>query len=178
MEKAQYHAIGKRIHRKDGVAKVTGQEIYTCDILLPRMLHARVLRSPLPHARVKSIDTIAAERMGAVCLTFKDIPKVKYTERVLNIPRSTYKDRYVLADKPRHVGEAVAAVAAETEEMAEKALSLIKVDYEKEAALFDAAIARFDLVVEVFLDLAGRALRRRGEPIELALIGVPAFTLE
>jgi xanthine dehydrogenase molybdenum-binding subunit len=101
------------------------------------MLHARVLRSPFPHAVIKNIDTSAAEEIGAVCITFKDIPKVKYNERLVSIPRSTYKDRYALADKVRHVGEAIAAVAAETEEMAEKALSLMRVKYEKQPAIFD-----------------------------------------
>jgi len=137
MEKTQYHAIGKRSIRKDGIAKVIGQETYTSDILLPHMLHARVLRSPFPHARIKSIDTSAVERTGAVCITFKDIPRVKYNERLLSIPRSTYKDRYVLADQARHVGEAIAAVAAENEEAAERALPLIHVEYEKYPAVFD-----------------------------------------
>ena len=137
MENPQYHAIGKKSVRKDGIAKVVGQEAYTSDVILPRMLYARVLRSPFPHAAIKNIDTSAAEEMGAVCITFKDIPKVKYNERLVSIPKSTYKDRYVLADKARHVGEAIAAVAAETEEIAEKALSLINVKYEKLEAVFD-----------------------------------------
>ena len=138
MEHPAYHAIGKNTRRKDGYAKVTGEEIFTSDVVLPRMLHARVLRSPFPHARIKTIDTTAAERAGAVCVTFKDISKVKYNERLVSIPRSTYKDRYVLADKVRHVGEPVAAVAAETEELAEKALSLIRIEYERYPAVFDA----------------------------------------
>jgi xanthine dehydrogenase molybdenum-binding subunit len=137
MDKPQYHAIGKRSIRKDGIAKVIGQEAYTSDIVLPRMLHARVLRSPFPHAAIKNIDTSAAEEMGAVCITYKDIPKVKYNERLVSIPKSTYKDRTVLADKARHVGESIAAVAAETEELAEKALSLIRVKFEKYTAVLD-----------------------------------------
>jgi xanthine dehydrogenase molybdenum-binding subunit len=141
MEKPEYHAIGKRSIRKDGIAKVIGQEAYTSDVALPRMLYARVLRSPFAHAAIKSIDTSAAEEAGAICITFKDIPKVKYNERLVSIPRSTYKDRYVLADKARHVGEVIAAVAAETEEAAEKALSLIRVKYEKYAPVLDPAEA-------------------------------------
>jgi len=137
MEKPRYHAIGKTSVRKDGIAKVTGQELYSTDISLPRMLHGRVLRSPFPHAAIKSIDTTAAEEVGAVCITFKDIPKVKYNERLVSIPKSTYKDRYVFADKARHVGEAIAAVAAETEDIAEKALSSIRVKYEKFPAVLD-----------------------------------------
>jgi xanthine dehydrogenase molybdenum-binding subunit len=138
MEKQQYHAIGKVYERKDGIAKVTGQEIYASDIVLPRMLHARVMRSPYPHARVKSIETGPAEKMGAVCITFKDVPKIKYCERIVNVPKATYKDRRVLTDHPLHVGEAIAAVAAETEELAEKALASIRVEYEKFPPVLDA----------------------------------------
>jgi xanthine dehydrogenase molybdenum-binding subunit len=138
MEKQQYHAVGKIYERKDGIAKVTGQEVFASDVALPRMLHARILRSRYPHARVKSIDTSVAEKMGAICITFKDVPQLKYCERLVNVPKATYKDRNVLTDHPLHVGEAIAAVAAETEEMAEKALSLIHVEYERYPAVFDA----------------------------------------
>jgi xanthine dehydrogenase molybdenum-binding subunit len=141
MEKPQYHAVGKFSERKDGIAKVTGQEIYASDVVIPRMLYGRILRSPFPHARVKSIDTKAVEKMGAVCITFKDTPKLKYCERLVNIPKATYKDRRVLTDHPLHVGEAIAAVAAETEALAEKVLSLIRVEYEKCPALLDASEA-------------------------------------
>jgi len=101
------------------------------------MLYGRVLRCPYPHARITKIDVTAAERMGAVCLTFKDIPKIKYNERLVSIPRSTYKDRFVLADKARHVGEAVAAVAPKRG-TGRKGAALIQVEYELQTAIFDA----------------------------------------
>ncbi len=126
----KFQSIGKRTWRKDGLAKVMGKEEYTSDIVVPRMWHARVLRSPYPHARIVHIDTKAAEAMGAVCLTFADIPKFRYNERLVSVPEKLYRDRYVLPDKIRHVGEPVAAVAAETEVLAEKALRALKVDYE------------------------------------------------
>jgi xanthine dehydrogenase molybdenum-binding subunit len=126
----QHHTIGKAAWRKDGVARVTGAEEYACDISLPRMWHARVLRSPHAHARIVRIDTSAAEAMGAVCLTFDDVPKLKYNERIVSTPPHLYRDRTVLADKARHVGEAVAAVAAPTEALAERALRAIRVEYE------------------------------------------------
>jgi xanthine dehydrogenase molybdenum-binding subunit len=69
MEKETFSAIGKIARRKDGIAKVTGKEIYTSDVTLPGMLHARVLRSPYPHARIVSVDTREAEKMGAVTVT-------------------------------------------------------------------------------------------------------------
>ena len=138
MDKLQFHAIGKRSIRKDGHSKVTGQEIFTTDLSLPRMFHGRILRSPFPHATVRSIDTRAAEAMGAFCITFKDVPKITYAERIVTIPQKTFKDRHVLTDRPRHVGEAIAAVAAETDDLAEKALNSIRVEYERLPAVFDA----------------------------------------
>ena len=130
MEKQKHKIIGKVTPRKDGIAKVTGQEKYSIDIQLPRMLHGRTVASPYAHARVVSVDTSAAEAMGAVVITFADIPKVRFNERIITVPWALHKDRYVLADKVRKMGEAVAAVAAETEELAEKAARAVKVVYE------------------------------------------------
>src|SRR4029453_7096666 len=103
------HAIGRAVSRMDGIAKVTGTEEYASDIALPRMWHARGLRSPYAHARIQAIDTRPAEALGAVCLTYADVPKVRYNERIVSTPPHLYRDRYVLADKARPAGEAVAA---------------------------------------------------------------------
>jgi xanthine dehydrogenase molybdenum-binding subunit len=130
METKSFNVLGKATRRKDGVARVTGQEKYTPDISLPRMLHGRVLSSPYAHARIKSIDVSGAEALGAIALTWDDIPHVRYNERIITIPSVLHKDHYVLADKVRRMGEAVAAVAAETETLAEKAVRAIKVEYE------------------------------------------------
>jgi len=132
-----FSIVGRATHRKDGLAKVTGREIYSSDITLPNMLHARVLRSPVPHARIISVDTSGAEELGAVCLTFADVPKLRYNERQVSIPEKTYRDRTVLPDVVRHVGEGIVAVAARTEELAEKALQRVKVEYERRPAVFD-----------------------------------------
>ena len=78
MSSHELQAVGSVARRKDGVAKVTGAEEYTPDIALPRMWYARVLRSPYAHANITSIDTSSAEALGAVCLTFAEVPKVKY----------------------------------------------------------------------------------------------------
>ena len=130
MEERKFRVLGKVAPRKDGVARVTGREQYSVDVSLPHMLYGRVLSSPYAHARIKSIDTSAAEAMGAVVITFDDIPKVRYNERIITIPPVLHKDHYVLADKVRRMGEAVAAVAAETEALAEKAVRAIEVEYE------------------------------------------------
>jgi len=130
MEQREFNTLGKVTPRKDGVARVTGQEKYTVDISLPRMLHGRILSSPYAHACIKSVDTSAARAMGAVVITFEDIPAVRYNERIITIPSVLHKDHYVLADKVRRMGEAVAAVAAETEELAEQAMRAIRIKYD------------------------------------------------
>jgi xanthine dehydrogenase molybdenum-binding subunit len=125
-----FDVLGKVTRRKDGAARVTGQEQYSVDISLPRMLHGRIVSSPYAHARIKSVDVSAAAAMGAVTVTFDDIPHVLYNERIVTIPKALHKDHYVLADKVRRMGEAVAAVAAETEELAERAARAVRVEYE------------------------------------------------
>jgi len=102
------------------------------------MLYGRILSSPYAHANIVSIDTSAATAMGVTVITFDDIPKKRYNERIITIPPVLHKDHYVLADKVRRMGEAVAAVAAETEELAEQAVRSIKVEYEVLPALVDA----------------------------------------
>jgi len=130
----EYSLVGKRLPRQDSVAKATGQGRYTNDIVLPRMLHGKLLRSPHPHARILRIDTTRAERLPGVkgVVTGKDTAGVKYG--VMGATR----DQYALAmDKVRYMGEEVAAVAAVDEETAEEALALISVEYELLPAVFD-----------------------------------------
>ncbi|MCA9845847.1 MAG: xanthine dehydrogenase family protein molybdopterin-binding subunit [Dehalococcoidia bacterium] len=143
-EQQQLHSIGQATWRRDGQAKVTGAEEYVSDITLPRMWHARVLRSPYAHARIVHVDTSYAEALGAVCLTHADIPKIRYNERIVSTPPHLYRDRYVLADKARHVGEAIAAVAAPTEAAAEQALRALRVEYEVLETITDPEVAMWD----------------------------------
>jgi len=136
--KQAFELLGHDLARKDGVARVTGAERYSVDVSLPRMQYGRVVASPYAHAIVKSIDTSAAEAMGATVLTFADVPKVCYNQRIITIPPALHKDHYVLADKVRRMGEAVAAVACESEELAEQAIRAIRVEYEVLPALTTA----------------------------------------
>ncbi|MGD8966481.1 MAG: xanthine dehydrogenase family protein molybdopterin-binding subunit, partial [Anaerolineae bacterium] len=129
MDRRDFKVLGRASRRKNAVARVTGRETYSVDVTLPRMLHGRVLISPYAHARIKHIDAREAEALGAVVVTFDDIPKVRYNERIITTPPVLHKDFYVLADKVRYRGEAVVAVAAETEELAEKAVRAIRVEY-------------------------------------------------
>ena len=130
MSQAEFNVVGHATRRKDGVARVTGQEQYTVDIALPRMLYGRYVASPYAHAIIKSVDTRAAEAMGAVVITWDDVPHVPFNERIVSVPWVLHKDRFVLADKVRRMGEPVAAVAAETEELAERAARAVVVEYE------------------------------------------------
>jgi xanthine dehydrogenase molybdenum-binding subunit len=144
MNRREFDVLGRASRRKNGVARVTGREAYTVDVSLPRMLHGRVLVSPYAHARIEAIDASEAEAMGAVVLTFDDVPHVRYNERIITTPPVLHKDFYVLADKVRYRGEAVAAVAAETEELAERALRTIRVTYEPLPAYTDPVAAMAD----------------------------------
>ena len=137
MDEHEFDILGIESRRKNAVARVTGREKYSVDVTLPRMLHGRVLVSPHAHAHITRIDPSEAESMGAVVITFDDIPKVRYNERIITTPPVLHKDFYVLADKVRYRGEAVAAVAAETEALAERAVRAIKVEYEPLPAYTD-----------------------------------------
>ena len=123
--------VGKSVPRLDGSEKVTGQAVYTVDMVLPGMLYGAVLRSPHPHARIVSIDTAEAKKAPGVkaVVTGKEMP---YTFGAM------IKDQPFLAfDRIRYVGEPVAAVAAETELQAQEALQKIHVVYEELPAVFD-----------------------------------------
>ena len=130
--------IGVNTPRSDGPAKASGTMTYASDVIIPGMMYGVCLRSPYPHAEIVSMDTSEAEAMGAVCLTYDDIdPVIVYNERSVSTPSGTYRDRTILPNKCRHVGEAIAAVAADTEELAFKALRAIKVEYKQLPAVYE-----------------------------------------
>ena len=127
--------VGQRTSRMEGPDKVTGAARYAADYVLPGMAWGRILRSPYPHARILSIDTAAARALPGVyaVVTGKDFPY--YAGRAI-------RDHAVLAvDTVRFVGDRVAAVAAQTRDIAEQALSLIEVEYEELPAVFDVDAA-------------------------------------
>jgi xanthine dehydrogenase molybdenum-binding subunit len=132
------------VPRSDGHAKVTGAMVYPSDVIVPGMMYGALLRSPYPHAEILSVDTTEAEKMGAVCLTYKDIEPIKYNERSVSIPAATYRDRTVLPDKARHFGEPLMAVAADTQELAYRAVRAIKVEYKVLPAVFEPEEAMKD----------------------------------
>ena len=117
--------LNKETPRIDALERVTGQARYTEDVYLPGMLYARVLRSPLPHARVRSIDASAAEALPGVMAILHS----KNTDLIW-ASGDTRNRRRLFAETARFVGDAVAAVAAVDRHTAEEALDLIRVDYE------------------------------------------------
>ena len=121
-----YSIIGKPRRRVDGADKVTGRTCFADDIILPRMLHCKLLRSHVPHARIKSVDVSRAERHPGVklVLTGRD-----FTNEYGILPVSQ-DEQPLCRDKVRFVGDPVAAVVALDEFAAEQALDLIKVEYE------------------------------------------------
>lgn len=117
--------IGHPLPKVDAMRKVTGETRFADDLFLPRMLHAKILRSVYPHAEIAHIDTAQARELPGVLaiVTGADMP-VKY-----GIMPSTQDEEALCVDKVRFVGDPVAAVAAVDEETAERALDLIEVEY-------------------------------------------------
>jgi CO/xanthine dehydrogenase Mo-binding subunit len=118
--------IGSKIPRVDGVEKVTGEAKFTADLRFPGMLEAKVLRSPLPHAAIESIDARRAEALPGVVavLTRDDLKDIN------PFYGNCFRDRAIVAiDRVRFVGEPVAMIAAEDGLIAEEALALVDVRY-------------------------------------------------
>ena len=135
--------VGQNIPRNDGFDKVTGRGQFTFDVHLPRMVYGKVLRSPYAHAKVLSIDTSEAEAMPgvrAVC-TFANT-----TQKVWNgaapmfitpLPHKPVLDQTIFTDEPKYIGDEVAAVAADTEAIAEEAVKRIKVEWQELPAVYE-----------------------------------------
>jgi CO/xanthine dehydrogenase Mo-binding subunit len=128
-------AIGKPVHLIDAVDKVTGSLKYGSDYKVPGMLYGKVLRSPIAHGRILSIDARAARRLIGVRAVItgqeEDLPPYSVAgERF-------FDERLLAGEKVRYIGDEVAAVAATDEATAREALRLIKVEYEEIRAVFD-----------------------------------------
>jgi len=119
--------VGRPVPRVDGLEKVTGRARYVTDLVLPGMAHARVMRSPYAHARVRRVDVTRARALTGVLAALSGA-ELTWCEPYYG---PAYRDRPVLAiDVARYEGEPVAAVAAVDEATADAALDLIEVDYE------------------------------------------------
>jgi carbon-monoxide dehydrogenase large subunit len=131
----RFRYVGKPVLRGESIDKVTGRWVYGADLALPGMLHAKVLRSPYPHARIVSVDPRRARELTGVraVVTGADVPYLF---------GSALRDEPFLArGKVRYAGEPVAAVAAISEEIAREAIDLIEVEYEELPGVFDPLMA-------------------------------------
>ncbi|MBI2954708.1 MAG: molybdopterin-dependent oxidoreductase [Chloroflexi bacterium] len=156
----QYSIVGQRLPRTDGLAKVTGQGMYAGDFTMPGMLRGKILRSPLPHARILRVDTSRAERLPGVkaVITGRDTLGVKF-----GAPRfgPKHMDEHALAmDRVRYIGDEVAAVAAIDEDVAEEALRLIDVEYEELPAVFSPDEALLPGAPQIHAHAPGNISRR------------------
>lgn len=131
-EKDRYSVVGKSRPRVDAAKQVTGRVQYLCDMNMPGMLYGKAVYSTEHHAKILNIDTSLAEKVPGVhtIITHKDVPH--------NLIGVTFDDTPVLAEgKVRYKGEMVAAIAADTYEIACYAASLVKVEYEVLPSVFD-----------------------------------------
>lgn len=152
---AKLAVLGRPTPRIDGRAKVTGAARYTADVRLPGMLFARMVRSPLPHAKVASIDTAAAEAHPGV-------RAVHVIEKLLGSAVLRDPSKEIPSKLPivRYAGQPVAAVAAATPDAADEAARLVKVVYEALPFVVDLEDARKADAPQVFpapADQAGTA---------------------
>jgi len=124
--------VNKSIPKIDGIGLVNGKPAYTDDIAPQNSLIVKVLRSPHAFAKIKNINTEEAEKLtGVECvLTYKNVPRNIVTRAGQGYPEPSPHDKFILDEYVRYVGDEVAAVAAIDEKTAEKALKLIKVEYE------------------------------------------------
>ena len=139
-ETKTWQTVGKPEIKLDAVKLVQGKPAFAADLEKRGLLHAKVLHSPHAHARIKRIDASAARALEGVAavLTWHDIPRVVYSTAGQSDPIPGPLDTFSLDNKVRFVGDRVAFVAAETPEIAEKALSLIEVEYEILPAILDS----------------------------------------
>ena len=157
----QTRAVGQRVTRPDSRMHGLGQTRFIDDLAFPGMLHARIKRAGIASARIKRIDTAAAESMPGVMavVTGRDIP--------VNSFGPSLQDQPVLAaDVVRHAGDGVAAVAAVSEEVANAAIDAIAVDYAPLPAVFDPVAAMQEDAPQVHPprgNIYARKVIRRGD---------------
>ena len=130
--------VGSAKGKIDGYLLARGESAYVEDRVRPGHCHLKVMPSPHAHAFIKSIDTSKAEALKGVVavFTYKNCPDIWYNPAGQGFPEPSPYDRRMFDQKLRHVGDRVAAVVAETPEIADAAMKLIKVEYEVLPAVF------------------------------------------
>ncbi len=148
-ETDRLRVVGKPEPKVDAVKLVQGKPAFAADVEMRGMLIGKLLRSPYAHARIRGIDVSRARALPGVhaVLTYEDVPRVAHSTAGQSHPIPGPLDSFSFDTKVRYVGDRVAAVAAETEEIAEDALRLIEVDYEVLLAILDPRDALDNLVI-------------------------------
>lgn len=141
---AELKNVGKPARKKDAMNLLLGKPAFVEDVTPRDCLVVKVLRSPHAHALIRSIKTdIAMKVPGMVAVfTYQDVPQNRYTNAGQTYPEPSPHDRLILDQRVRFVGDAVAIVAGETEQAVDKAMKLIKVDYEVLPAVLDPHTAK------------------------------------
>ncbi|MFC2095337.1 xanthine dehydrogenase family protein molybdopterin-binding subunit [Candidatus Bipolaricaulota bacterium] len=141
-----FAVVGKSLNKVDGLALVTGKPEFVADLRLPDTLHVKIMGSPHAHARITSIDTSEAEAMAGVACVFthENTPPIRHTTAGQGYPEPSPYDTRMFEDKVRFVGDRVAAVAADSEAIAEAAIKAIRVQYEELPAVLAIDEARRD----------------------------------
>jgi CO/xanthine dehydrogenase Mo-binding subunit len=140
MTEKGFKYVGKNMPLHDAAFKVTGEVKYAADMRMPGMLYAKLLLSPLPHARIKKIHKDNALSLPGVWGVYchENSPAALYNSQQWFTGQENINDEKIFSDTARFVGDRIAAVVAEDMETAEKALSLLEVEYEELPAIYDA----------------------------------------
>ena len=135
----EFKVVKNSVEKVDGYSLVAGRGVFVDDIEIPGMLQIKMLTSPHAHAVIKSINITKAEALEGVhtIMTHENIPRIPHTTAGQGFPEPSPYDTYTFRKKVRFVGDRVAAVVADTEEIAEEAMKLIEVEYEILPAVFD-----------------------------------------
>ena len=140
-----YRVVGRRVAKIDTYEKIVSSGRYVYNYAVEGMLHARILRSTVAHAKIRKIDASKALALKGVraVITHADCPRVRYSPMLALESNSAplIRDKLILEDCSRYYGDEVAAVAADDEEAAKEALGLIEVDYEPLEPVFTPAQA-------------------------------------
>jgi putative selenate reductase molybdopterin-binding subunit len=137
--KTELSVVGHRARKVDAVKLVTGRATFADDVELRGLLHVKLVQSPYAHAHVVSIDASRARALPGVhaVITHLDVPRVPYTSAGQSWPEPSPYDMFVLDKKVRFVGDPVAAVAAESPQIAAEAAALVEVEYDVLPAILD-----------------------------------------
>jgi len=137
LAKTKYTVLNTHVQNIDGIAKVTGRAQYTFDVKLPGMVYGKILRSPYPHANIRSIDYSKALKHPGVVGAIIGKETLGIKQGIWRRYQDLCDEQLLTVDRVRYIGEPVAVVGALTEDIAEEALNLIDVDYEVLPAVYE-----------------------------------------